>query len=73
MADMKKLAEEQLEEITGGIILSRINEPSFQEKLINMDDARLKIALSGLSPFQLQELTGFIRSDALRGKIISLI
>ena len=33
MADMKKLAEEQLEEITGGIILSRINEPSFQVHL----------------------------------------
>ena len=37
MEDMKKLAEEQLEGVTGGIIREKLYDPAFQARLVGMD------------------------------------
>ena len=69
MEDMKKLAEEQLDGVTGGWIYENLYDPAFQEKLLGFKDSELKALLGGLSQDNLKTLLGGIQNDALRAKL----
>ena len=74
MEDMKKLAEEQLDGVTGGaVVMKWWSDPAYQEKLLGVKDSELKTLLGGLSQDNLKTLLGGIQNDALRAKLHQFI
>ena len=67
MEDMKKLAEEQLEGVTGG--LKKLYDPAFQARLVGMDVKDLKALLIHIDSADLVKFLAGLKDEALIAKL----
>ncbi len=68
MEDMKKLAEEQLEGVTGGAFREKLYDPAFQAKLAGMDVKDLKALLIHIDSADLAKFLAGLKDEALTAK-----
>ena len=68
MEDMKKLAEEQLEGVTGGVLREKLYDPAFQARLVGMDVKDLKALLIHIDSADLANILAGLKNEALAAK-----
>ena len=69
MEDMKKLAEEQLEGVTGGGIREKLYDPAFQARLVGMDVKDLKALLIHIDSAERVKFLAGLKDEALIAKL----
>lgn len=73
MADLEKITEEQLADVSGGKPLTSIGEKEVQRRMLDMSDAQLQLYLSSLSGADLQKILGSLDNAMLLDKIKRLL
>ena len=69
MEDMKKLAEEQLEGVTGGVLGEKLYDPAFQARLVGMDVKDLKALLIHIETAERAKFLAGLKDEALIAKL----
>ena len=69
MEDMKKLAEEQLEGVTGGVLREKLYDPAFQARLDGMDVKDLKALLIHIETAERAKFLAGLKDEALIAKL----
>ena len=69
MEDMKKLAEEQLEGVTGGRIREKLCDPACQARLVGMDGRGPQALLIHIDSADLVKFLAGLKDEALIAKL----